>query len=219
MHAILNLESHRHRTVLAGENLGTVPPEVNTAMDRHHLRKMYVVQFEMRPDRRKALPPAPPRCVASLNTHDTPTFAGFWNAADAEEKAALGLIPVRTLPRERRERTRLVRALAAYLRAGGYLTGEDADRAATFEACLKWLGDSPAEFILVNLEDVWGETQPQNVPGTSSERPNWRRKARLAVEEIIGPEALQHWLRALTAPGNARQRPGRVSQYSTTVRS
>jgi 4-alpha-glucanotransferase len=53
------------------------------------------------------------------------------------------------------------------------------------EACLKWLRASPAELVLVNLEDLWTEEKPQNVPGTSTERPNWRRKARLSIEEIL----------------------------------
>jgi len=42
----------------------------------------------------------------------------------------------------------------------------------------------------VNLEDLWGETQPQNVPGTTHERPNWRRRARYAMEDMMGMEAM-----------------------------
>jgi len=39
--------------------------------------------------------------------------------------------------------------------------------------------------VLVNLEDLWQETEPQNVPGTrEDQRPNWRRKARLSFEEM-----------------------------------
>jgi 4-alpha-glucanotransferase len=38
--------------------------------------------------------------------------------------------------------------------------------------------------VLVNLEDLWGATEPQNVPGTSTERPNWRRKLRYSLEEL-----------------------------------
>ncbi|HWC59598.1 MAG TPA: 4-alpha-glucanotransferase, partial [Verrucomicrobiae bacterium] len=34
LHAIFSLESHRHRTRLVGENLGTVPPAVNESMQR-----------------------------------------------------------------------------------------------------------------------------------------------------------------------------------------
>ncbi len=42
----------------------------------------------------------------------------------------------------------------------------------------------PCTLVQINLEDFWLETRPQNVPGTSTERPNWTRCARLAVEEI-----------------------------------
>jgi 4-alpha-glucanotransferase len=49
---------------------------------------------------------------------------------------------------------------------------------------LEYLSASPAEAVLVNLEDLWLEDQPQNVPGTGLERPNWRRKARYALEEF-----------------------------------
>jgi len=37
---------------------------------------------------------------------------------------------------------------------------------------------------LVNLEDLWLEASPQNVPGTWEERPNWKRKARYSLEQI-----------------------------------
>jgi 4-alpha-glucanotransferase len=50
------------------------------------------------------------------------------------------------------------------------------------EACQAYLARSPADIVLVNLEDLWGETEPQNVPGTYHERPNWRRKARYSFE-------------------------------------
>jgi hypothetical protein len=35
---------------------------------------------------------------------------------------------------------------------------------------------------VINIEDTWGETHPQNVPGTWRERPNWRRKAKVPME-------------------------------------
>jgi len=38
--------------------------------------------------------------------------------------------------------------------------------------------------LLLNLEDLWLETKAQNVPGTTHERPNWRRRARYGLEEI-----------------------------------
>ena len=41
-----------------------------------------------------------------------------------------------------------------------------------------------AKVVLVNLEDLWKETRPQNVPATQKERPNWRRRMKLSIEEI-----------------------------------
>ena len=50
---------------------------------------------------------------------------------------------------------------------------------------LAWLKAGESEIVLVNLEDLWLEKRPQNVPGTSSERPNWRRKAKFTLEQIF----------------------------------
>ncbi len=44
---------------------------------------------------------------------------------------------------------------------------------------------SSARHVVVNLEDEWGETEPQNVPGTSMEEPNFRRRSRPSLEEIL----------------------------------
>jgi 4-alpha-glucanotransferase len=38
--------------------------------------------------------------------------------------------------------------------------------------------------VLVNLEDLWLERRPQNVPGTTDEYPNWRRRARYPFERF-----------------------------------
>src|SRR5205085_8948616 len=64
LHAILSLESHRHQTMIVGENLGTVTAEVNQAMARHGLRQMYALQYEQRADSRQALRTPPTQVVA-----------------------------------------------------------------------------------------------------------------------------------------------------------
>ena len=186
LYAILSLESHRHKTVLVGENLGTVPKEVNAAMSRHGLRQMYVVQFAQRPNPRAALAKPAPRSVASLNTHDTPTFAAHWRGLDIDDRAVLGLFTKAEVQKEHARRAELNSALVKFLNRRGWL--KHAEGTELFDhvlrACLAWLRASPAELVLINLEDLWGEDLPQNVPGTSIERPNWRRKARYSIEEI-----------------------------------
>ncbi|HYF37730.1 MAG TPA: 4-alpha-glucanotransferase, partial [Prosthecobacter sp.] len=184
LYAILCLESVRHQTTLVGENLGTVPPEVNSRMDRHELRQMFVVQYEQRPDLKAPLRIPPEHCVASMNTHDMPTFAAHWQGKDITDRAELGLIPKGQLKQERQTRRESNLALAEMLRREGWLAGERPTMAAVLRAMLHWLADSPAELLLINLEDLILEELPQNVPGTSQERPNWRRKASFTVEEL-----------------------------------
>jgi 4-alpha-glucanotransferase len=196
--AILSLESHRHRTMIVGENLGTVPPEVNESMKRHGLRGMFVAQFERRPDAKAALPKPSRRVVASINTHDTPTFAAHWRGLDLEDQFALGLISKKELAEKRAARKKLNRALSAFLANEGFLRAKKRGEKNILRACLQWLAASPAEIVLVNLEDLWLEKNPQNVPGTSDERPNWRRKSKLAVEAIQRNREIKYALRGLT---------------------
>jgi 4-alpha-glucanotransferase len=224
LYAILSLESHRHKTVLVGENLGTVPEEVNEAMARHGLRQMYVVQFAQRPNPRAALAKPPPRSVASLNTHDMPTFAAHLRGLDIDDRAKLGLFTKAEVKKEQVRRAELNLALAKFLRGeidksssrGNEAqtslrgTGDSKDQSLVtsvgnkkwipsqiLQACLRWLRASQAELVLINLEDLWGEELPQNVPGTATERPNWRRKARLSIEEIRNNAEIRQFLRNL----------------------
>ncbi len=175
MYAILALESHRHQAMIVGENLGTVQPEVNEAMDRHEVLGMYVVQYELQPAGQLLREP-PARCVASLNTHDMPTFEGFWQGRDVDELHDLGFMTSEEVRRERERRQEIRRSLERALGAGG--------TAAILRRCLDEVAASPARLVLVNLEDLWQETEPQNVPGTHEERPNWQRKARFSFEEL-----------------------------------
>ncbi|HSU56148.1 MAG TPA: 4-alpha-glucanotransferase, partial [Candidatus Dormibacteraeota bacterium] len=192
-YALLSLESHRHQTLLVGENLGTVPPEVNEAMKRHALRGMYVLQFEQRADPKKALKPPRTQVVASVNTHDTPTFAAHLRGEDIKLVAQLGLFSRTEAARQIKGRFKLVKALSHFLRSRTKKISRLTNREGSLDllgACLEWLANSQAEFVLVNLEDLWSEIEPQNVPGTSDEVPNWRRKARLTIEEIIRSKPL-----------------------------
>ncbi|HVT59696.1 MAG TPA: 4-alpha-glucanotransferase [Thermoanaerobaculia bacterium] len=202
LYAVLALESHRHRAMIVGENLGTVPPEVGEAMARHQMLGMYVVQYELAPA--EAGPgalqrPPPALSVASLNTHDMPTFRGFWEGRDIEELRRLGFFDAAQAQAERdrraAQRERLAAALPPRLRAAAERGGDR--RQAVLEALLEELAAGPAHLLLINLEDLWGESEPQNVPGTQQERPNWRRKARLTLEELAAHPDLIALLRRI----------------------
>ena len=175
--AIFVLESHLHEAGIVGENLGTVPPEVNAAMARHDIREMYVMQYEIMGDPDKpTLRPTPARSIASLNTHDMPPFKAFLGGLDIEDRSDLGLLDEKTARTERKQRRKMKRFISTL--AGRAPAMTDACKA------LQLLSRSNANVVLVNLEDLWEETLPQNVPATSSERPNWRRRIRPSLEQI-----------------------------------
>ena len=188
-YAIVNLESHRQRVQIVGENLGTVPVYVNQALKRHEILGMYVGQFGVNAAAERVLDSVPSHTVASLNTHDTPTFMGFWHGADIQDRVALGLLEDSQVQNEQQNRSAQRDALIGYLRACGWLAADDSEMA-VLQAWLTVLAREDERFLLVNLEDLWLEPAPQNVPGTWEERPNWRRKTRLSMKEIRESGAL-----------------------------
>jgi 4-alpha-glucanotransferase len=196
-YAILILESYRNRALLVGENLGTVPSYVNRAMAAHGIRGMHVGQFGIDPDPGRALKEIPPRTVASPNTHDTPTFASFWAGDDIEDRIELGLLDEASAAEERRNRCAQRESLVAFLNSRGWLEEAAPDAGAVLTAWLNYLASGPTDLLLLNLEDLWLEKLPQNVPGTWRERPNWRRKARYGLEEFVRMESVLNRLRAI----------------------
>jgi 4-alpha-glucanotransferase len=157
--AVVTLEAWRAGAVVIGENLGTVPDDVNALMAEHRLLGMYATQFEMEtaPHAR----PAPAGSVAVVNTHDMEPFAAFWQGTSDGR------------------RTDVVEQIAR----DGQGPASD-DPLDVLEALLGWLGQSEAASVVVTLEDLWGEQRRQNRPGTGADEPNWRRRTSRTLDEI-----------------------------------
>jgi 4-alpha-glucanotransferase len=185
LYALLCLESHRHRAWIVGENLGTVPHAVNTAMRRHAIHRTYVLQYELNPQPDKPPMHDPePHAVAAVNTHDMPPFAAFWQGTDLNELHALGLFDDSGIAVEHQRRRIIHTELIKFLRTAGRLGPVEKSPEEVFAAVLRYLAASPAQHLLITLEDLWLETQRQNMPGTIDEHPNWRSKMRYSLEEI-----------------------------------
>lgn len=202
LHAVLALASRRHRAEIVGEDLGTVPGAVREAMRRHGIRRMWVAGFEAHAEREGGLSPVPAGSVASPNTHDMPPWAAFWTGADIDLRVRVGHLDEEEAARERIGRARLRTAMAAGL---GGLRGEPEEAGAALRALLARLGAGPAARVLVALEDLWGETEPQNVPGTWREYPNWRRRMRHALEGLEGLEEVRGALAGLAGARAGRE--------------
>ena len=183
MFAIIAIESARSRTGVVGENLGTVPPEINLALEEHRLLGMVVS-----PD--ASSDPGGEDLVA-MTSHDTPSFAAWWKGSDISDLADLGVFDE---ARARTEVAARVKATAALRDRFSASTMEE-----TLDAVMEWMVLSDAAIALVNIDDLLMEERRQNVPGTDTERPNWRLRFRQTLQEIAGDEDLARTLRVLSA--------------------
>jgi 4-alpha-glucanotransferase len=214
--ALLAIESCRHQCAVVGEDLGTVPHEIGETMRHRGLLGMYVAEFKQ-PSWPGAEPEAPRADqLATIDTHDTPTLTGWLRGLDITRAEAAGLCSddeARVWREARRQQVdNLNAALAnrAVLRPGSSRAGHgdhdhdhdhdrDRDRGEgeLLEGLLRFLGDSDAPAVIVALDDLVGEGNPQNVPGTGVDRPNWVQRVPFTTDELVGDEWLVGLWRAL----------------------
>ena len=179
-YALLTIAANEAGAVVAGEDLGTVPGNVRPAMKAHGLLRTYVAQREAGT---AGLPEPPAESVAALNTHDMPTWAGFWRGADVPLREELGLIDHDEAERILEARRGVRGALPASL-PGLPPDPDGEDPRASLEASLERLAASRAAIVMASLGDLLLESDPQNVPGTGPERLNWRRRYPWTLEEL-----------------------------------
>ena len=196
---ILALESHRNRCLVIGEDLGTVPDEVRHAMFRERILSYKVLIFEREHGGDfKAPQRFEPQALVAASTHDLPTLAGFWTGRDVALRERLGLF-ANTGQRDAElwnrgeDRQRLLAALA---REGVAPVWTDAPSAAAMprglaQAVHAYLARTPCKVLVVQVEDVLGVDTPVNIPGTSAEYPNWRRRLPANLEDIAGTEPFE----------------------------
>ena len=161
---LLALESWRHRCLVIGEDLGTVPPGFRARLARHGVLGTDVLMF-MRDRAGRFLPASRWRrlAVATTTTHDLPTLAGWRAGRDLEWRARLDPALAATLARDRAVRRMEVAALDA--RAGGDALDP-----------LRHVAATPAALALLPVEDALGLEEQPNLPGTVGGHPNWRRR-------------------------------------------
>src|SRR5690606_38131802 len=85
LRAILALESERNRSLVIGEDLGTVPDEARAGLAAAGVLGYRVLYFEKAADGSVKAPADFDVDVLSvISTHDLPTLTGFWQGADIE---------------------------------------------------------------------------------------------------------------------------------------
>jgi 4-alpha-glucanotransferase len=206
--AILALESQRHRCMVIGEDLGTVPEAIVDKLRDGGVYSYKVLYFEQE-SAHSFRPPAewPRQAMAVATTHDLPTLRGWWQSDDLTTGAQLGLYPDKVvLAGLYQDRLRAKQALLQSLHRVGALpkrAGRDARRTgmskALNRAMQRYLADSHSALLGLQPEDWLDMATPVNIPGTSDEYPNWRRKLSATLETLFSDLATDTLLRDLTA--------------------
>jgi glycogen operon protein len=170
----LALESHRAKCMVIGEDLGTVPDGLRQSLHDANILSFRVLLFERQGDAFTPPDAYPALAAACVSTHDLPPLAGWLEGADLAERAALGLPP----PDSDRaaDRTELQKTL-------GTTTTAD-----TITAAHATIAATPSALALVQADDLAGARIGVNLPGTDTERPNWRRRLATPVETLFTSE-------------------------------
>jgi 4-alpha-glucanotransferase len=207
---ILALESSRNRCLVIGEDLGTVPEGFRQRIHDMDIPGCAVLYFERTQDGRFR-PPSDYRrkAAATVSTHDLTPFAGFWEKRDIALRRSLGIYTESEATNAERQRdVDRSRLLEALKQAGIPVTVENNGPAeATSELCRAvhaFLASSAAQLFLAKLDDLLDEREQLNVPGTTFEAPNWRRKLPASVDDPVVHAALDELGRICATHGRKR---------------
>ncbi len=214
---ILALESQRNQCLVIGEDLGTVPPDLGEAMGPLGVLSYRLLYFEKQADGAFKAPDQYPRqALVAVTTHDLPTLPGWWAGRDVDLRQELDLY---SESRQRLEQIVLrsedrARLLVALEEQGLLPAGLSPHPVATPEptpelirAVYVYLARSPAKLLMIQPEDLFGQVDQVNFPGTTDQYPNWRRKLPLNLEDWPTDPRVQALAEAL----GAERHPARQS--------
>ena len=177
-------ESQSQNCIVFGEDLGTVPDDFRERMASYDLMGCNIALIERDSD--GALIPRETirdLSITGFSNHDFPTLTGFWNGEDFRWRESLGIgnnPDALRWEKQRREEDK-----AQFLKlSGGVSDNTDAMTPALMARLQAYLAGSKVLAFAVQLDDLLLEPLQPNVPGTTDEQPNWRRRSKLNLTEI-----------------------------------
>ncbi len=188
----LTLESRAAGCVVVGEDLGTVPHGFRERMTQARVLSYQVLWFEREGANFRAPEHYPPVGAACVSTHDLPTLAGWWEGSDIAEREELGLVAQAEAIRQSGDRVHERRILLGTLVRAGLLADDWCERdlpvpmpEEVAAAVHGFLARAGSALVLVQADDLAGESERLNLPGTDRERANWRRRLAPSVEALF----------------------------------
>lgn len=206
--AIAALESQRNRCLIIGEDLGTVPEGFRERMADANVLSCRVFYFEREHDRFDRPSEYPALASVSVATHDLPTLRGFWNGDDIDAKSRLGIFDSAAAEAQARaaranEKQLLLWALAGENLLPDGISPTDADHRdwspELSRAVHLYLARTPSMLLMVQLDDLANELHQANLPGSTTEHPNWRRSLTRKLADILDDPAVRNEMATLSA--------------------
>jgi len=204
--ALLALESQRHRCMVIGEDLGTVPVEIVGKLRDSGVYSYKVLYFERDSESQFRAPQSyPVQAMATITTHDLPTLRGYWQSGDLTLGKTLGLYPdAEVLKTLFADRERAKQGLLDGLHRYGCVPQKVGKKASLLamspllnRGLQRYVADSASALLGLQPEDWLDMADPVNIPGTSSEYPNWRRKLSHTLEEMFADRQVNRLLKDL----------------------
>jgi len=201
---LLALESLRQDTVVIGEDLGTVPEGFHEMLEQGGIHGMRVLWFE----RQREAGFNPPRgwersAVAMTTTHDLPTVAGWWHGTDIQERDRYGRLGEGVEAASvHKERTADRPALWEAMVAEGVAEGDPPppeETAPVVDAAVRFITRTESPLVLIPLEDLLGQEEQPNLPGTTSRPANWSRRLPVRADRIMDDDGVRRRMEAIAA--------------------
>ena len=202
---ILALESWRNHCLIVGEDLGTVPPGFSEKLNEHGILSYRVLYFEQDSKSAQFIPPDEyrPLTLATVGSHDLATLRGWWLGNDIAIREQHRLYPDPLEgDRQRKIRNYTKQQLLTALRLQNLDPGDGEDFWRLSRSVHAFLASSGAAISMVQLEDLTSEVSQTNLPATSKEHPNWRRRLSKSLEDLREDPAIATVIDAIR-----RQRP------------
>jgi 4-alpha-glucanotransferase len=205
--AILALESHRHQSLVIGEDLGTVPDEIRAKLADNGVYSYRVFFFEQAQDGGFFSPAHyPEQSMSTLTTHDMPTLTGYWHCDDLALGKELGIYPTEDIlsalyASRHQNKQSILDTLHGHHSVNDEV-GRDVHnvsmcKALNFGMQLHMASGSSA-LLSLQLEDWLEMDKPVNIPGTFNEYPNWRRKLTRNLQDIFNDSSFNDLAANLT---------------------
>jgi len=177
---IVALESQRAGAVVIGEDLGNVEPGVRERLAEEAILSYRVLLFQDQPP-----PEYPELAMAAATTHDLPTIAGLWTCGEPQAEPAPLAHSTEALYGMRSHVNRV-------LQLPDHASADEA-----VETTYSRLGTAPSLVVAATVEDALSVRDQTNVPGTTTEWPNWSLAVPGGIEALQRAELPQKIARAL----------------------